>query len=104
MAEKWLPGSETSIYEVEGQPVGFVSMVGNEVGGLFVDPDFHGRGVGRALLDHVRTGRTHLELGVFEENQSARRFYSRYGFEEIEASFNEEAGHRELRLRIDFES
>ena len=33
LAEMWLPESDTSVFEVDARVVGFVSMVGNEVGG-----------------------------------------------------------------------
>lgn len=100
IAEQWLPASETHVYERGGHVVGFVSLVGNEVGGLFVDPDHHRTGVGRALLDVARAGRPHLELAVFEANPGGRRFYAAYGFVEIGRGVDEASGHPELRLRL----
>ena len=49
LSDMWLPGSDTSVFEVGGHVVGFVSMVGNEVGGIFVTPERQNQGVGRAL-------------------------------------------------------
>jgi putative acetyltransferase len=47
---------------------------------LFVDPDLHGQGIGRALLVHA--GRDHpvLELDVNEQNPAALGFYCAQGF------------------------
>ncbi len=99
IAEHWLPGAETVVYETAGRVVGFRSLVGNEVGGLFVDPDHQRRGIGRALLDHARDSRPILELDVFEANAVARRFYDTYGFRLVNRHMNEAAGEPELRLR-----
>lgn len=101
LAERYLPASETHVYEADGRVVGSVSMLGNEVGGLFVTPEFQGRGLGRALLDYVAAPRPWLELDVFEDNAIGRRFYDTYGFRTIGRHMNEEAGFPELRLRID---
>jgi len=38
IAEEWLPIAETMVAEADGHIVGFMSLFGNEVGGLFVDP------------------------------------------------------------------
>lgn len=101
IAERWLPIAETRVYEHQGKVVGFISMLGNEVGAIFVHPLHQRHGIGRALMDHVRESRPYLELGVFEENEAGRRFYDRYGFELVGRTMNEEAGHPELRLRLD---
>jgi putative acetyltransferase len=98
--EHWLPIAESTVYETEGRVVGFVALIGNEVGGIFVDPDHQGRGVGRALMNHARDSRPFLELDVFEANAIGRRFYHAYGFRLVDRHVNEVAGQPELRLRL----
>ena len=101
VVEQWMPASETTVYEDNGQVVGFVSLVGNEVGAIFVHPDHQGRGIGRALMDHARDCRPHLELSVFEANPIGRRFYDAYGFRLVSRQINDVPGQPELRLRLD---
>jgi len=101
IAEDWLPVSETTVAETDGRVVGFLSLVGNEVGGIFVDPEYQGRGIGRALMDHARRARPHLELVVFEDNLMGRRFYDAYGFLQVDRQIHAESGRYELRLRLD---
>ena len=96
----WLKKAETWVYEAEGNVVGFLSLVGNEVGGLFVHPECQGKGVGRALMDHAAGMHDELVLDVFEENASGRRFYERYGFRFEKKHLREDIGHWELRLRF----
>ena len=67
IVELWLPVAETKVYETDGV-VGFLALMGNEVGGIFVDPEYQGRGIGRALMDAARNSRPFLELDVFEVN------------------------------------
>jgi putative acetyltransferase len=101
IVERWLPTAETTVFESDGRVVGFLSLIGNEVGAIFVDPDCHGRGFGQALMDHARDRRPHLELSVFEANEIGRRFYDAYGFRIIERRIEETSGQPELRLRLD---
>ena len=101
IAEHWLPASETFVFEMDGCVVGSVSMNGNEVGGIFVAPEYQSRGVGRALLDHVAVSRSYLEFDVFKANTTARRFYESYGFRFVNEHVNDTIGFPELRLRID---
>lgn len=101
IAEHWLPSAETTVYELDGRIVGFLALIGNEVGGIFVHPDYQGRGIGRALMNRARDSRPLLELNVFEANEIGRRFYDVYGFEIVGRHMNEAAGQTELRLRLD---
>ena len=101
IADVWLPAAETMVYERDDRVVGFLSLIGNEVGAIFVDPDLQRGGIGRTLMDAAREAGPYLELSVFEANAIGRSFYAAYGFELVERRQNEETGQPELRLRID---
>ncbi len=62
---------------------GLSPIPGIQVEMLFVDPVFHRRGIGRALLDFVRRRWPRIWLDVNEQNQEAARFYFKYGFKRI---------------------
>jgi putative acetyltransferase len=94
----WLPKSETWVFAVEDTVVGFISLIGNEVGAIFVHPDSQECGIGRALMDHAAGLRDYLYLDVFEENVVGRRFYDRYGFTLNHKHFHEPSGHMQIRL------
>lgn len=94
----WLSRAETWVYEIDGDVIGFVSLIGNEVGALFVCPDAQGGGVGKALMDHAASLHDELILDVFEDNAAGRRFYDRYGFEFEFKHVHEPSGHMQLRL------
>ena len=99
IATKHLPSAETWVYVLNEKVVGFVSLIGDEVGGLFVDPDFHRKGIGRALVDHVLAQCGQLEVVVFPENVIGRMFYDRYGFKPLKKLVHEQTGHSVLRMR-----
>ncbi len=101
IASEWMPVADSSVFVLDGQVVGFVAMLGNEVGGLFVHPDHQRSGIGRALLDSVRATRPFLELDVFERNDLGRRFYAAYGFREIGRHVSDVGGEIEVRLRFE---
>lgn len=99
VAEIYIPNADVWVAEVRGEVRGFVALMGNEVGAIFVQPDFHGRGVGRALMDKAQELQGDLEVEVFEVNEIGRRFYSKYGFELLEEKRHGPTGQQVLRLR-----
>ncbi len=99
--QKHLPIAESWVFEEEGRVVGFISLIGNEVGALFVTPGRQGQGIGRALMDHARASRDHLDAEVFEANEIGRAFYDAYGFDIVETTVHEKTGQSVLRLRLD---
>lgn len=99
VADVWLPMADTTVYESDGRVVGFVALVGNEVGAIFVHPNEHGRGIGRALMDRARSMRPYLELDVFEDNAIGRAFYDAFGFTEIARHAHDATGFTQIRLR-----
>ncbi|WP_297341097.1 GNAT family N-acetyltransferase, partial [Pseudophaeobacter sp.] len=66
--DHFLDLAETYMADVAGAPVGFISLIDQEVGGLFLRPAFHGRGIGRALMDRAVARKGYLELDVFTKN------------------------------------
>ncbi|WP_426310341.1 acetyltransferase [Cellulosimicrobium sp. E-16] len=78
--DEYLAAVDVTVAEVDGRAAGFVGTVGHRVEMLFVDPDLHGRGIGRVLL--AEAGRDHaaLELDVNEQNPAALGFYRAQGF------------------------
>ena len=100
IADTWMPMAETTVYELDGRVVGFIALIKNEVGAIFVEPDLQGRGIGRALMDTAAASRPYLELNVFEANSIGRHFYRAYGFELVDGQTSEATGHLELRLRL----
>lgn len=101
IAEEWMPAAETVVCERDGRVVGSLSLIGDEVGGLFVDPDAQGTGVGRALLSDAVAKRSRLELSVFEANTRACRFYETYGFVAVGNEADDATGEPTLRMRLD---
>ncbi|NIZ14816.1 GNAT family N-acetyltransferase [Phaeobacter sp. HF9A] len=98
--DSFLDMAETWIIEEGSRPLGFLSLLENEVGGLFVLPEAQGKGLGRALLDHARERRPTLTLSVFVKNHRARRFYAAYGFQPLEERQNAFFKEPELALHL----
>ena len=83
-------------------PVGFAWLrrprlgVG-EIEPFGIAPDYQSQGLGRALMatamERLRSlGATRAQIGVWENNGSAVRFYRRLGFEEFEGKVNYRVG------------
>lgn len=95
-----LPKAETLVWEADGRVAGFISLLGNEVGAIFVDPEFHRSGIGRALMDRARALRGELEVEVFERNLLGRAFYAKLGFVLMHRKVHHQTGFEVMRLRL----
>ncbi|HEY9735541.1 MAG TPA: GNAT family N-acetyltransferase [Trichocoleus sp.] len=100
IASQYLPIAETWIYEHEGKVAGFISLLGQTVGGFFVDPAMQGQGLGQALMNYAVQLKNTLEVEVFEHNAIGRRFYERYGFVITGRFFHPETGMALLHMRL----
>jgi len=80
MREIYLPNAETRVLENDGAPVGFIAMIGTEIGGLFLAPSSQGKGWGRQMLDHIVASKGPLTVEVFKDNKIDLPFYERYDF------------------------
>lgn len=98
--EKYLPLADTYVFVQKEEVVGFIALLGHEVGGLFVAPRWHGQGIGYALMNHAATLHPEkLEVEVFAANTIGRRFYERYGFQVLHEHEHPATGQPVLRLR-----
>jgi len=103
-AEIYLPNTDTWVAEIDGNVVGFIALMGNEVGAIFLQPNFHQKGIGKALMDKARDLHGALEVEVFKENVLGRSFYLKYGFKYFEEKVHEQTGQDVFRLRYTFEN
>ncbi len=96
----YLPNAETWVFEADDQVVGFIALIGNEVGAVFVHPSHQRNGVGSALMNKAKQLRGELEVEVFVKNTIGRAFYAKYGFESIEEKVHDQTGFDLVRLRL----
>ena len=96
----YLPNTDTWVAEVDGEVVGFIALMGNEVGAIFLELKFHGKGIGKALMDKAQELHGTLEVEVFKANSIGRKFYSQYGFSLLGESIHEPTRQSVLRLKF----
>lgn len=100
VADVYMPNTDTWVIDIDGNVEGFIALMGNEVGAIFIQPKYHGKGAGKALMDKAQALHGDLEVEVFKENSIGRRFYSQYGFEHLEENYHEPTGQQVLRLKF----
>ncbi|MDP5213454.1 GNAT family N-acetyltransferase [Pseudoalteromonas tunicata] len=99
VAQLYLPNTDTWVAQIDGVVVGFIALMGNEVGAIFLKPDCHGHGIGAALMNKARQLHGDLVVEVFKENTLGRNFYAKYGFEFVEETFHQPTSQTLLRLQ-----
>jgi diamine N-acetyltransferase len=89
-------GVRWQLTHLDGEPIGFLSCPHDatqqllKLNKLYLLPAHHGRGLGRAMLEHVKTlaaelHATRIWLTVNKANARAIRAYERAGFRTIDA-------------------
>lgn len=100
VAELYIPNTDTWVADIDGEVKGFIALMGNEVGAIFLRPNLHGQGIGKALMDKAQSLHGDLEVEVFKENKVGRVFYDKYGFALVEEKVHEPTGQALLRLKF----
>jgi putative acetyltransferase len=89
--ENYLPRAQSWACWQGNEIVGFISVLDEQfIGALFVERQFHGRGVAAALMTHVQQRYRRLSLEVYQQNLRACAFYHKLGFRTAQRLFNEE--------------
>ncbi|WP_275288305.1 GNAT family N-acetyltransferase [Halomonas elongata] len=96
MRDRYIPASETFVYERNDRVVGFYSLFEDTLAAIFVDPDLQGQGIGTTLLDDAKGRREGLRLTVYRDNAPSVRFYENHGFVSFGEQVDENTGHAEI--------
>lgn len=75
-----LAEAEVYIYEDAGGIEGFIGLSGEHIEGLFINAPARSHGIGRRLLELVKSMKPRLSLNVYAANTRALNFYRREGF------------------------
>ena len=76
----------------EQTPLAFMGVADGRLEMLFVDPDHHGHGIGKQLLEHGIAHHNVSELTVNEQNPQAIEFYQHMGFVTYRRTEQDEEG------------
>lgn len=100
MVKDMLPQAEVYVFEggQPGQIIGFIGLMDTYIAGLFVEKQARSQGVGKQLIDFVKSFKDELSLHVYEKNERATSFYLREGFTIPSRSTDEDTGEKELLM------
>lgn len=90
--------AEVYVYEIEKEIMGFIGLDKEYIEGIFVLDQYQKRGIGKALLNHVKAKKEHLSLNVYQKNLNAILFYQREGFCVQYEDVDENTGEKEYRM------
>lgn len=89
---------EVYVYEIEKEIMGFIGLDKEYIEGIFVLDQYQKRGIGKALLNHVKAKKEHLSLNVYQKNLNAILFYQREGFCVQYEDVDKNTGEKEYRM------
>jgi len=93
VSQKITCGSHIHVVIAAAELVGFVAFYDNKVQQLFTTPTMQGNGIGKQILDFVKTQRpAGFWLTSLVENGRANRFYEREGLKRGETSLHHRYG------------
>ena len=90
--------AEVYVYEIEKEIMGFIGLDKEYIEGIFVLDQYQKRGIGKALLNHVKARKEHLSLNVYQKNLNAILFYQREGFCVQYEDVDKNTGEKEYRM------
>ena len=96
--KKILPQAEVYVYvnDITNQIEGFIGITGNFIAGLFVKEGAQAKGIGKQLLDYVKSVKSNLKLNVYKKNARAIEFYQREQFVVQSENIDDNTGEKEL--------
>ena len=96
--KEMLPQAEVYVYENDREIWGFIGLNGEYIEGIFISGEMQSQGIGKRLLDFVKTKKTELRLNVYQKNTRAIRFYQREGFKILREGMDEATGEKDYEM------
>lgn len=100
MVRDMLPQAELYVHENEAtrQIDGFIGLTENHIEGIFVVKSARSKGIGKALLEYVKSRKPRLTLGVYQKNERALAFYRREQFAVHSEGIDEDTNEAEIQM------
>ena len=100
MVRDLLLQAELYVHENEAprQIDGFIGLTENHIEGIFVAKAARSKGIGKALLDYVKSRRPRLDLSVYQKNERALAFYRREQFVVQSEGIDEDTNEAEIQM------
>ncbi len=96
--EEQLLQAEVYVCEVDGEARGFAGLQGSYLAGIFVESAYRSMGIGKQLLDYVKSVYPYFSLQVYKENKRAAEFYIREGLTIASEEVDEDTGNAEYTM------
>ena len=98
MVKEILPKAEIYVYEDDATNLidGFIGLTDSYIVGLFVKETAQSKGIGKQLLDHVKSIKFNMSLSVYQENIRAVHFYQREEFQIQSVNIDNNTNEKEL--------
>lgn len=80
MVRDILPSALVYVYEYQGEIAAFSGVKDRYIAGIFVANKIRSKGIGKELLDTLKSRFNNLSLNVYEKNSRALNFYLREDF------------------------
>lgn len=98
LVREMLPHAEVYVYENEQGIQGFVGLNGDYMEGIFVSDGMQSQGIGKRLLDFIKSKKVKLCLNVYQKNMRAIHFYQREGFKIQREGIDEATGEKDYTM------
>ena len=100
MVRDLLPQAELYVHEDAGtrQIDGFIGLTENHIEGIFVVKSARSKGIGKALLEYVKSRKPRLTLSVYQKNERAIAFYRREQFVVQSEGIDEDTNEAEIQM------
>lgn len=98
LVREMLPQAEVYVYENEQGIQGFAGLNGDYMEGIFVSDGMQSQGIGKRLLDFIKSKKVKLCLNVYQKNMRAIHFYQREGFKIQHEGIDEATGEKDYTM------